>query len=136
MFVALAGSLSVAKPAWSVGTPVQGREGDVGDHPLRANVDPGEGRHLGCSGAESGLQMSVEIGTREQLMEDLTIAVGAGEPVQFLVIFRLGGFDAFTERFGDGAIDALVGFRSLPACRRQPARRGSTTGQGGTRSAV
>jgi GGDEF domain-containing protein len=52
--------------------------------------------------------MSVEIGTREQLLIDLTGAVAPGEPVRLLVLFRLGGFEEFAGRYGNGATDELL----------------------------
>jgi len=52
--------------------------------------------------------MDLEIGTREQLLIDLTRAVTPGEPVKLLVVFRLGGFEEFTGRFGNDTTAALL----------------------------
>jgi hypothetical protein len=52
--------------------------------------------------------MSIEIGTREQLLIDLAGAVGPGEPVRLLVVFRLGGFEEFAGRYGNGVTDELL----------------------------
>ena len=54
------------------------------------------------------LAMPIEIGTREQLLIDLTGAVAPGEPVRLLVLFRLGGFEEFASRYANGATDALL----------------------------
>jgi GGDEF domain-containing protein len=53
--------------------------------------------------------MAFEIGTREQLLADLTRAVAPGEPVKLLVIFRLGGFEEFAGRYGNNTTAALLG---------------------------
>ena len=52
--------------------------------------------------------MAFDVRTREQLLIDLAAAVTPGEPVQLLVILRLGGFDDFTGRFGNGATEKLL----------------------------
>ena len=52
--------------------------------------------------------MATEIGTRDQLLVDLAAALGPSEPVRLLVILRLGGFDEFTSKFGNGATDKLL----------------------------
>ena len=52
--------------------------------------------------------MAFDVRTREQLLIDLAAAVTPGEPVQLLVILRLGGFDDFTGRFGNGATQKLL----------------------------
>jgi GGDEF domain-containing protein len=52
--------------------------------------------------------MDFEIGTREQLLADLTRAVVPGEPVKLLVIFRLGGFEEFAGRYGNDTTATLL----------------------------
>jgi GGDEF domain-containing protein len=52
--------------------------------------------------------MPIKIGTREELMANLTAAVAPSEPTRLLVVFRLGGFAEFVARFGYGATDALM----------------------------
>jgi GGDEF domain-containing protein len=54
------------------------------------------------------LSMPLEIGTREELLTDLTGAVAPGEPVRLLVVFRLGGFEEFASRYGNGATNDLL----------------------------
>ena len=54
------------------------------------------------------LEMRIEIGTREELMVNLTAALAPGEPTRLLVVFRLGGFEEFVARYGYGATDALM----------------------------
>ena len=53
--------------------------------------------------------MPIEIGTREQLLVDLTRAVVPGEPVKLLVVFRLGGFEEFASRYGNETTATLLG---------------------------
>ena len=52
--------------------------------------------------------MAFEIGTREQLLVDLTRAVVHGESVKLLVIFRLGGFEEFAGRYGNDTTATLL----------------------------
>jgi hypothetical protein len=52
--------------------------------------------------------MTIEIGTRQQLLADLTRAVVPGEPVKLLVVFRLGGFEEFAGRYGNDTTAALL----------------------------
>ena len=52
--------------------------------------------------------MAFEIGTREQLLVDLTRAVVPGESVKLLVIFRLGGFEEFAGRYGNDTTATLL----------------------------
>jgi hypothetical protein len=50
----------------------------------------------------------VQIGTRDELLVAIDGAIQAREPTRLLVIFRLGGYQDFTVRFGDGAILATA----------------------------
>ena len=60
--------------------------------------------------------MSFTIGTRDELIADLSTAVAPGEPERLFVVFRIEGFDQFTNRYGAGAPAALVAhvLRCLP----------------------
>jgi hypothetical protein len=60
--------------------------------------------------------MSFTIGSRDELIGDLSAAVAPGEPERLFVVFRIEGFDHFTRHYGDGGADALVGhvLRCLP----------------------
>ena len=53
--------------------------------------------------------MTIEIGTRDQLLVDLAASLAPGEPVRLLVILRLGGFEEFAGKFGNGATEKLLG---------------------------
>jgi predicted signal transduction protein with EAL and GGDEF domain len=52
--------------------------------------------------------MSVEIGSREQLMIDLTRALAPGSRERLLTVIRLHGLHAMTERGGTAARDRLL----------------------------
>jgi hypothetical protein len=52
--------------------------------------------------------MATRIGTREELIVDLTAASAPGEPPRLLVVFRLGGFQEFTSEFGNRATTSLI----------------------------
>jgi hypothetical protein len=52
--------------------------------------------------------MSVEIGSREQLMTDLTLALAPGSRERLLTVVRLHGLHAMTERSGTAARDQLL----------------------------
>jgi GGDEF domain-containing protein len=52
--------------------------------------------------------MKIKIGTRDQLLVDLEASLAPGEPVRLLVILRLGGFEEFVSKFGNGATDKLL----------------------------
>ena len=52
--------------------------------------------------------MSVEIGSREQLMIDLTLALAPGSRERLLTVVRLHGLHALTERSGTAARDQLL----------------------------
>jgi GGDEF domain-containing protein len=60
--------------------------------------------------------MSFTIGSRDDLIADLGVAVAPGEPEKLFVVFRIEGFDQFTRQYGDGGPDALIGhvLRCLP----------------------
>src|SRR5471032_1089550 len=60
--------------------------------------------------------MSFTIGTRDELIADLSTAVAPDEPERLFVVFRIEGFDQFTNRYGTGAPAALVAhvLRCLP----------------------
>ena len=61
--------------------------------------------------------MTIQIGTRDQLLVDLAASLRPDEPVRLLVILRLGGFEEFTSKFGNGATEKLLGvvISRLPA---------------------
>jgi hypothetical protein len=63
--------------------------------------------------------MSFTIGSRDELIGDLSAAVAPGEPERLFVVFRIEGFDHFTRHYGDGGANALVGhvLRCLPTAR-------------------
>jgi predicted signal transduction protein with EAL and GGDEF domain len=52
--------------------------------------------------------MSVEIGSREQLMIDLTLALAPGSRERLLTVVRLYGLHTLTERSGTGAREQLL----------------------------
>jgi GGDEF domain-containing protein len=52
--------------------------------------------------------MKTEIGTRQDLMVDLTRGLAPGAPLALLVVFRLGGYADFVRRHGDEAGDDLI----------------------------
>jgi hypothetical protein len=68
--------------------------------------------------------MSSEIGSREQLMVDLTLALAPGSRERLLSVVRLHGLQALAERAGPAARDELVGhaqrvaLREVRACGR------------------
>jgi GGDEF domain-containing protein len=52
--------------------------------------------------------MSIEIGTREELMTHLKAALAVGEPTRLLAVFRVGKFEEFVARYGYAATGALM----------------------------
>jgi hypothetical protein len=60
--------------------------------------------------------MSSTVGSRDELIADLSAAVAPGAPERLFVVFRIEGFDHFTRRYGDGPPDALIShvLRCLP----------------------
>jgi GGDEF domain-containing protein len=52
--------------------------------------------------------MSLNIGTRDQLIVDLEEALALGEPSRLLVVFRVEGFNQFIARHGFAVTEALI----------------------------
>ena len=78
----------------------------------RTSPVPRETRHLRgtvfCVAEPTTIGMSVEIGSREQLMIDLTLALAPGSRERLLTVVRLHGLHAMTERSGTAARDQLL----------------------------
>jgi hypothetical protein len=57
--------------------------------------------------------MPLTVGTREELEVAVEASVRPGEPTRVLAIFRVAGFDGFTKRYGDQAIETLAMYISF-----------------------
>jgi hypothetical protein len=58
--------------------------------------------------------MPTAIGTREELTVAVEAGVQPGERTRTLVVFRIAGFEDFTHRFGDTAIDTMAPLHRTP----------------------
>jgi GGDEF domain-containing protein len=74
--------------------------------PLVGNADRAGDALVAHRADDSG--MPIEIGTREELMAGLELAVMDGQPTRLLVVFRLGGYEEFVRNYGSNATDALM----------------------------